>query len=241
MEDSDEKAGDDVDGGEQNGGHGIALAEAGSAVHGAVELGFARHGFAAGASLVLVDEPGVEVGVDGHLLAGHGVESEARGDFGGAHRSVADHQKLNGDEGDEQHEADHVVAADDELSEGGDDAARGGDAFIAVQQDAARTGEVERQTEEREQQQQAGKDRELHRTENVNRREQDDDRRRDAHGQQQVEEKAGHGHQHDEDHRDGGGGNDPVEVCGLEPGCGFAWFRHQEFLRAICWACILNT
>ena len=27
----------------------------------------------------------------------------------------------------------------------------------------------------------------------------------------------------------------------LRPGRGFGRFRHQEFLRAICWACMLNT
>ena len=137
LEDTNQEAGDDIDGGEKNGGEGVALAEAGGAVHGAVELGFPCDRLAAGAGLVFVDEPGVEIGVNCHLFAGHGVKGEARGDLGGAHRTVTDNQKLNGNQRDEQHETDHVVAADDELSEGGDDVAGSGSAFIAVEQDAA--------------------------------------------------------------------------------------------------------
>ena len=33
-----------------------------------------------------------------HLLAGHGVQGEACRDLGGAHRAVADHEVLNGDQ-----------------------------------------------------------------------------------------------------------------------------------------------
>ena len=40
LQNADQKAGDDVDAGDQNAGHGIALREARCAVHGAVEFGF---------------------------------------------------------------------------------------------------------------------------------------------------------------------------------------------------------
>ncbi len=88
MEDSDKEAGEDVDAGDENGGDRVALVEAGGAVHGAVEFRFAGSLFAAGARLMLVDESGIEVGVDCHLLAGESVEGEAGGDFRGAHRAV---------------------------------------------------------------------------------------------------------------------------------------------------------
>ena len=241
LEDSDQKSGDDVDGGEQNGGQRVALAEAGGAVHGAVELGFAGHRFAAGARLVFVDQSGVQVGVDGHLFAGHGVQGEARRDLGGAHRAVADHQKLNGDQGDEQHEADHVVAAHHKLPEGGDHVAGGGGAFIAVQQNAARAGQVQRQPEESEQQQQAGKDGELHRAQDVNRREQDHHRRGDAHGQQQVEKKAGQGTSMTKTTETAAAGTIQSKFAFLRNGAAFVGFCHQEFLRPVCCACMRKT
>ena len=88
--------------------------------------------------LVGIDEAGVQIGIDRHLLAGHGIEGEARRDFRGAHRAVADDQILNGDERDKDDEADNVVAADHELAERLDHFSGGRGAFAAVQQDAPR-------------------------------------------------------------------------------------------------------
>ena len=91
LQGADQQAGDDVDAGNQDGGQRVALVEARRAVHGAVELGLAGDGLAAFARLLLVDQAGVHVGVDGHLLAGQRVEGEAGGDLGGAHGSVRNH------------------------------------------------------------------------------------------------------------------------------------------------------
>ena len=80
----------------------------------------------------LGDEAGVEVGVDGELLAGHRVEREARGDFGDASRAVGDDDELDDDQDREDHDADRVVAADDDVAERFDHLSR-----VAVQQDRA--------------------------------------------------------------------------------------------------------
>ena len=148
LEDADQKSGEDIDGGDQNGGQRVALAEARRAVHRAVEFRFLGDHFAARAGLLLVDQPGVQVRVDGHLLAGHGVQGEARGDFRGAHRAVVDHQILNRDQRDEDDEADHVIAAHDELPERCDHAAGRGRAFVSVQQNPAAAGDVQRNAEQ---------------------------------------------------------------------------------------------
>src|SRR6266853_4827504 len=102
LEDSDKEAGKDVDGGNKNGGDRVALIEAGGAVHGAVELRFAGNLFAAGASLMLVDESGIQVVINRHLLAGQSVEGKAGRNFGGTHRAVTDDDVLDGDEGEEE-------------------------------------------------------------------------------------------------------------------------------------------
>ena len=144
--------------GNQNRGQRIALVEARRAVHGAVELGLAGDRLPPPPRLGLVDQPGVHVGVDGHLLARQGIQREAGRDLGGAHRAVRDHQELNGDQGQKQHEADHVIAAHHELAEGLDDLAGRRRALRAVQQNAAAGGDVQGQPEEGQQQQQGGKD-----------------------------------------------------------------------------------
>ena len=162
----------------------------------------------------LVDQPGVHVGVDGHLLAGQCVEGEAGGDLGGAHRAMRDDQKLNGDQGQKQHEADDVVAAHHKLPEGLDHLARRGRALRAMQQNAAAGGDVERQPEEREQQQQRGKDAKLDGAAHLHGGEKDDDRGGHRKRQQQVEAHGRQRHQHDEDHADGGQGQQHTRAAG---------------------------
>ena len=65
-------------------GDGVAAHELGGAVHGAEEGRFLLQLLAPALGLVLVDQARRQVGVDGHLLAGHGVQGEAGGDFGDA-------------------------------------------------------------------------------------------------------------------------------------------------------------
>ena len=188
------------------------MTEARRAVHRAAELRFARHRLAALTRLVGVDQAGVQVGVDGHLLAGHGIEGEARRHFRGAHRAVTDHEILNGDQRKKDHEADNVVAADHKLPECLDHFSGGRGAFVAMQQDAPRAGQIERQAHQRQQQDEAGEDRELHRPQNLDRGQQHQHRSRDVQRQQQVEDEARQRHQHHEHQGDRPGGNDPVGV-----------------------------
>ncbi len=140
------------------------------------------------AGLGFVDQAGVQVGVDRHLLARHGVEGEARRDFRGAHRAVGDHDVLNGDQGDEQHKAHHIVAAHHELPEGLNDLSRRAYAFVAVQQDAAAGGQVQGEPEQGQQQKQAGKNGKLRRPQNLHGRKQHQHRSGHAHRQQQIEQ-----------------------------------------------------
>ena len=117
LKDSDQEAGNDVDDHDEDGGQRISLAEAGGAVHRSAELRFPGNRLAACASLVGVDQAGIQIGVDRHLLAGHGIEGEARRYFGGTNRAVADDQILNRDECDEDDKTDDVVAANHKLPE----------------------------------------------------------------------------------------------------------------------------
>ena len=66
----------------------------------------------------LVDGAGLQVGVDGHLLARHRVQGEARGDFGDAAGAVGDDHELDDDQDQEDDDADDEVAADHEVAEG---------------------------------------------------------------------------------------------------------------------------
>ena len=118
MQHADEKAAEDVDGGDDDGGGDVSGDELARAVHGAVEVGFLADGVAAFGGLLFVDESGVEVGFDGHLLAGHGIEGEPGGHFGDAGGAGHDDFLVDGEKDQEDDATDHVVAADHELAKG---------------------------------------------------------------------------------------------------------------------------
>ena len=117
-------AADDVDGRHDETGDRVALHEFHRAVHRAVELRFLAELVAAPLGRVLVDRAGAHVGVDGHLLAGHGVEGEARRHLGDSLRALGDHDELHDGDDEEDHGADHEVAAHHEVAERVDDRAR---------------------------------------------------------------------------------------------------------------------
>ncbi len=114
------------------------------------------------------------------------------------------HQKLNGDQGQKQHEAHHIIAAHHKLPEGLDHLARRAGSLLPVQQNAAARGDVQRQAEQREQQKQCGKHRKLDGAANLHRGKEDDHRSRHRKRQQKVQYRRRHRHQHHEDHADGG-------------------------------------
>ena len=113
---ADADAADEVDEQNQQAGDGVAANELARTVHRTVKVRLGGDLDPAHLRLGLIDQPGVEVSVDRHLLARHGVEGEARADFGdppgtfGNHDEVDDHQNREDDDTDDVVAADHHVA-----------------------------------------------------------------------------------------------------------------------------------
>jgi hypothetical protein len=143
LEHPDDETGNDVDHGDEHGRQRVALREPDGTVHGAVEIRFAPHLFAPLACFAVVDQSGIEVGVDRHLPARHRVQRESRGDFGNADRAVVDDEELDRDQDDEHDRAHHEVAADHELAERHDHVSGGVNAVGAVQQHETRGRDVQ--------------------------------------------------------------------------------------------------
>ena len=194
--DADGEAADEVDGGDDDGGDGVTPDELRGTVHGPVEVGLVGDLLTAAFGLLLVDEPGVQVGVDGHLLAGHGVEGEAGRHLGHAAGPVGDDDELDDDEDQEDDEADDELAADHEVAEAVDDRAG-----VAVQEDEPGGADVEGQAEQGGDQQHGGEDREVERLLHVHGHEQHDHGARDVQADEDVEEERRQ--RHDEHHHDG--------------------------------------
>ena len=185
---TDDEAADGVDRDDDHRGDRVAAHELAGTVHRAVEVRRALDVLAALARFGFGDQPGVEVGVDGKLLAGHRVEGKTRRDFGDASGTVGDHDELDDDQDEEDHEADGIVAADDDLSEELDHFAG-----VPVQENRARRGDVERQAEQRDDQQHRRKRRERESIFRIECGRDDDERDRDVDGEQNVEQPRGIG------------------------------------------------
>jgi len=143
----DQNAADDVDADDHQAGDGVAAHELGGAVHGAEEGGFLLQLLAAYLGRLLIDQARGQVGVDRHLLAGHGVEGEARRDFGDPARTLGDDHEIDQHQYGEDDDADDVVAAHHQLAEGLDDLAGPAGAFVAATEDQARGRQVQPQPE----------------------------------------------------------------------------------------------
>jgi hypothetical protein len=198
--DADDDAADDIDEGDEQAGDGIAAHELRGAVHGAKERGLVLERLAPRLRALLVDQSRVEVRVDRHLLAGHGVEGEAGRDLGDAARALGDDDEVHDHQDREDDDSDDEIAAHHELAEGLDHVAGRVRAVVPVGEDETRRGEVEREPEHGRDQQHGREDREFEGRRDEQRHHQDQHREDDRGRQEEVEEEGRQ--RHDEDRED---------------------------------------
>jgi hypothetical protein len=132
-------------------------------IHGAVETAFLLEFAAAAAGDFFVDQAGVHFSVDGHLLARHRVETESCRHFGDPAGALGDDHEVHHEQDGEENEADHHIPAHQEAAEGRHHVAGGERAFIAVAEDEACGGDVQRQPQQGGQQKQLRKAGEIQR------------------------------------------------------------------------------
>ena len=140
---------DDVHGGDDQASLGIAADELAGPIHGPVEFAFLDDLAASLVGLSLRDGAGIQVGIDGHLFAGHGVEGESRRDFADALGPLGDNNELDDDENQKDDQADDETATGDETAKGLDDLAG-----VALQEDQTGGGDVEGEPKQGDEQQQ---------------------------------------------------------------------------------------
>ncbi len=154
---------DDIDHRNQETRHRIAANEFGSTVHGAVEVRLPGDVFPALPRIFVTEQARIQIGVDRHLLARHGVEGEAGRDLGDAPGALGDHDKVNNHKNDEDDQAHGVVAADDELPEGFDHLSCGISPGMAFKQYHSGGGDIQGQAKKGGHQQHGGEDGEVQR------------------------------------------------------------------------------
>ena len=133
--------------------------------------------------VLLIDQAGAEVGVDGHLLAGHGVQGEAGGHLGHTLGALGDDNKLHQHDNQEDDHADDDIAAGNQITEVLDNLAG-----VALPENLPGGGHVQSQPEQRCNQQQGRKNGKLQRVRNVHGDHEDHDRKADVDNQQKVQQ-----------------------------------------------------
>ncbi len=87
---------------------------------------------------------GGEIGIDGHLLAGQGVERKPRRNFGNAPCALGNHHQVDDQQDQEHKQSDGKVAAYQESAESLDHMTGCRAAFMAVNQNDPRRCDIER-------------------------------------------------------------------------------------------------
>ena len=77
---------------------------------------------------VLINNAGIQIRVDRHLLAGHRIEGKPGGDFRDAPSALGHHNEIDNHENGEDDQTNRVVAADNEIAKRLDHLAGGGGA-----------------------------------------------------------------------------------------------------------------
>ena len=147
------KATNNVDKQNENARYRVTANKLGRAVHCPVELRLGSDAFPTLNCLLLGNQAGIEIGIDGHLLAGHGIECEARGNFRHPARSFGDHNEVDDHQNREQHQTHGKAAAYHKLTEGLDDLSGRSGAGVAIEQDNPGGGHIEPQPHQRGNQQ----------------------------------------------------------------------------------------
>ena len=183
----DRQTAEDVDHQDEDARGGVAAYELAGAVHRTVEIRFRADLRAARPRLFLVDQAGVQIRVDRHLLARHGIKGEARTDLGDASGALGDDHEVDDGEDDEDHDTDGIITADDERSERLDDVTGRCRAVVPVHQHHACGGDIQRQPKQRCDQQHSRENREVERLADREHRDHDHHRQGDVEGEQQIE------------------------------------------------------
>jgi hypothetical protein len=200
-----DEAADDVHEHDGDPGDRVALHELERAVHRPVELALALEGAAPPARIALVDEARAEVRVDGHLLAGQRVEREPRRDLGDALGALGHDEELHEGEDREHHRAHHGVALHHHPPERLDDPSG-----LAAGEDEPRRAHVEREPEERGEEEEGREAREPQGVAGEEGHDEERGRDGEVQGEAQVEDRRGQGRDEEEEDRDDAQGEEDV-------------------------------
>ena len=192
---ADGKTTDDINHGDDHRRHGIASNKLRSTVHGSVKVGLLLHLTPAGSRLLFINDPCAQLGIDGHLLARHGVQGKPGCHFSDAASALGDDHEVDDHQDGEDDDANHVIATDNKVTKGLDNMSG-----ITGDEDQPSGRHIEGQSEQGDEEQQRRKHGELRRIFSVKDDQQDEQRRSDADRQEEIQQQRRH-RQNEQQHR----------------------------------------
>ena len=186
------KSAQNIDRHNHQAGDGVAFDELHGAVHRPEQLAFPGQLVTLVAGLRPIDQAAAQVTVDGHLLARQRIQAKARRHFGDPLRALGNHQKIDDGDNQKNHQPHRQIAPHHKVAKGLDNIPR-----ILLQQDQAGSGNRQRQTKHRGQQQQCRKRRKCQRAGQIER--QHDQQAGDANIQRDQHIHQPGGQRHDKD------------------------------------------
>ena len=202
LDHADKQPADDIDQHDQNAGDGIAANKLRGAIHRAKEFRFLGNFPPPAFRFGFIDQAGVQVGIDGHLFARHGVEGKAGADLRDTPGALGDDDKVDDGQNDEHHQPDRGIAADNKMPEGLDDLARGIPALMAMEQHDAGRGHVQRQPQQGRHQQDGREGGKIQGPAEVQRHQDHHQRQGDVEGEKDIEQEDRQGQDHHGEHHD---------------------------------------
>ena len=150
---------DNIQKGDEQPRHRVALDEFRRAIQRAVEIGFRLFGFAAALGFGMVDGTRRHVAVNGKLFARHPVQREACAHFGHAACALGDDDEIHDQQHKEDHDPQKHRSAHDEIGKALDHAASRIRAGMPFAYDKFGRGYVQRQTQHERRQKHGREDR----------------------------------------------------------------------------------
>ena len=216
LDDTDGETTDDVDGRDDYARDRLAPDEAAGAVHAREEVSLPLKIKPHPASLLAGERARVDFRVDRHLPAWQAVEREPGRHLARPRRAGRDHHELHDRDDRKDHATDHEVVGGHKLAEGFHDlAGSSGPVDRRPRENQPRGRDVENESDERDPEQERGKDAHIERRPRRQGAEQGDHRDGEIHRQEHVDHGRRHGREHHQHGQENGRGDRVVhDVCG---------------------------
>ena len=126
--------------------NGIAAHKFRSTVHGAVKTSFRFQFLAPRTGLRFINQPGGQIRINRHLLARHGIQAEARGNFSNSPAALGNDNKIDNQQDEENNQPDGNITAHQEAAKGRNHMAGRFWPFMPMRQNNACCGNIQRKT-----------------------------------------------------------------------------------------------